>query len=133
MAIFNLAYRALKNLSYNPTEVLVRDATANDPDDPLTDLVAELARRTYTHMGLVELMSVLDRRLNDRTRQWRYAYRSLYVVQRLLVAESQPVAEYFHKNVYLIKTLREFYLVDEAGRDQGALGTYYLSVVVYSR
>lgn len=77
MVIFKSAYRALKNLSYNPTEVLVRDATANEPGDPPPDLVAELARRTHTHMGFVEVMPMLDRRLNDRTRQWRHVYRSL--------------------------------------------------------
>lgn len=126
MAIIKHTYRALKNLGYSDTEVLVREATANDKGDPPLEILAEIARRTYQPEPFMELIPMLDRRLNDRTRQWRHVYRSLYLVLYILWEGSPAAVDYFHQNLYLVKTLREFQYTDDAGVDQGKMGTSIL-------
>lgn len=63
---------------------------------------------------------MLDKRLNDKGKNWRHVFKSLTVLDYLLHAGSENVVIYFRDNVYVIKTLKEFQYVDEYGKDQGA-------------
>jgi epsin len=65
-------------------------------------------------------MEMLDKRLNDKGKNWRHVFKSLTVLDYLLHAGSENVVVYFRDNIYVIKTLKEFQYFDEYGKDQGA-------------
>ena len=85
---------------------------------------------------------MLDKRLNDKGKNWRHVfkvvflvsyhsdtenlkcimchYQALTVLDYCLHAGSENVVVYFRDNVYVVKTLKEFQYVDDYGKDQGA-------------
>ena len=65
---------------------------------------------------------MLDKRLNDKGKNWRHVLKSLKVLDYCLHEGSELVVTWARKNVYIIKTLREFQYVDEDGRDVGQNG-----------
>lgn len=67
-----------------------------------------------------EVMDMLDKRLNDKGKNWRHVLKSLKVLDYCLHEGSELVVTWARKNIYIIKTLREFIHVDEDGRDVGA-------------
>lgn len=74
----------------------------------------------YFRNDFIEIMEMLDKRLNDKGKNWRHVFKSLTVLDYLLHAGSENVVIYFRDNIYVIKTLKEFQFVDEYGKDQGA-------------
>ncbi|KAL2414243.1 hypothetical protein ABEF95_000075, partial [Exophiala dermatitidis] len=62
---------------------------------------------------------MLDKRLNDKGKNWRHVLKSLKVLDYCLHEGSELVVTWARKNIYIIKTLREFQYVDEDGRDVG--------------
>lgn len=64
-------------------------------------------------------MDMLDKRLNDKGKNWRHVLKSLKVLDYCLHEGSELVVTWARKNIYIIKTLREFQYVDEDGRDVG--------------
>ena len=70
-----------------------------------------------------EIMDMLDKRLNDKGKNWRHVLKALKVLDYCLHEGSELVVTWAHKNVYIIKTLREFQYIDEDGRDVGQNGT----------
>jgi len=64
-------------------------------------------------------MDMLDKRLNDKGKNWRHVLKSLKVLDYCLHEGSELVVTWARKNIYIIKTLREFIYVDEDGRDVG--------------
>lgn len=69
-----------------------------------------------------EIMDMLDKRLNDKGKNWRHVLKSLKVLDYCLHEGSELVVTWARKNIYIIKTLREFQYVDEDGRDVGQNG-----------
>jgi epsin len=67
-----------------------------------------------------EVMDMLDKRLNDKGKNWRHVLKSLKVLDYCLHEGSELVVTWARKNIYIIKTLREFIYLDEDGRDVGA-------------
>jgi epsin len=67
-------------------------------------------------------MDMLDKRLNDKGKNWRHVLKSLKVLDYSLHEGSELVVTWARKNIYIIKTLREFQYVDEDGRDVGQNG-----------
>ena len=65
-------------------------------------------------------MDMLDKRLNDKGKNWRHVLKSLKVLDYCLHEGSELVVTWARKNIYIIKTLREFIYLDEEGRDVGA-------------
>ena len=65
---------------------------------------------------------MLDKRLNDKGKNWRHVLKSLKVLDYCLHEGSELVVTWARKNIYIIKTLREFIYVDEDGRDVGQNG-----------
>ncbi|THH32679.1 hypothetical protein EUX98_g1504 [Antrodiella citrinella] len=114
--------RVAKNYTkgYSDVQAKVRDATSNDPWGPSGTQMNELAQMTYNQNDFVEIMEMLDKRLNDKGKNWRHVFKSLTVLDYLLHAGSENVVIYFKDNLYVIKTLKEFQFVDEYGKDQGA-------------
>jgi epsin len=64
-------------------------------------------------------MDMLDKRMNDRGKNWRHVYKALTVFDYILHMGSEQVVLWGKDNIYLIKTLREFIYMDESGKDQG--------------
>lgn len=65
---------------------------------------------------------MLDKRLNDKGKNWRHVLKSLKVLDYCLHEGSELVVTWARKNVYIIKTLREFQYVDDDGKDVGQNG-----------
>lgn len=148
------ALRVAKNSikGYSDTQTKIRDATSNDPWGPSGTQMAELAQLTYNQQDFVEIIEMLEKRLNDKGKNWRHVFKSLTVLDYLLHAGSENVVHYFRyvhccltrerffraqcltappthrpprldsENLYVIKTLKEFQHIDDDGKDQGANG-----------
>ncbi|EAW06885.1 epsin [Aspergillus clavatus NRRL 1] len=114
--------RSVKNVTkgYSSVQVKVRNATSNDPWGPTGTEMAEIAGMTFSSpTDFYEIMDMLDKRLNDKGKNWRHVLKSLKVLDYCLHEGSELVVTWARKNVYIIKTLREFQYVDEDGRDVG--------------
>ncbi|KAJ1022644.1 hypothetical protein NDA18_004986 [Ustilago nuda] len=116
------AVRVGKNYikGYSDVQVKVRDATSNDPWGPSGTQMNELAQLSYNQNEFIEMMEILDKRLNDKGKNWRHVFKSLTLLDYLLHAGSENVVIYFRDNIYIVKTLKEFQYIDESGKDQGA-------------
>lgn len=75
-------------------------------------------------------MDMLDKRLNDKGKNWRHVLKALKVLDYCLHEGSENVVVWAKDNIYIIKTLREFQYLDEEGRDQGANGTIPHTVAI---
>ncbi|KAF8674499.1 ENTH protein [Rhizoctonia solani] len=116
------ALRVAKNYTkgYSDVQAKVRDATSNDPWGPSGTQMNDIAQMTYNQNDFVEIMEMLDKRLNDKGKNWRHVFKALTVLDYCLHAGSENTVIYFKDNLYVIKTLKEFQYVDEYGKDQGA-------------
>ncbi|PCH34365.1 ENTH-domain-containing protein [Wolfiporia cocos MD-104 SS10] len=116
------ALRVAKNYTkgYTHTQAKVRDVTSNDPWPSSGRQMHEIAQLTYNQDDFIEIMEVLDKRLNDKGKNWRHVFKSLTLLDYLLHSGSENVILYFKDNIYIIKTLREFQYVDDSDKDQGA-------------
>lgn len=116
------ALRVAKNYTkgYSDVQTKVRDATSNDPWGPSGTQMNEIAQMTFSQNEFVEIMEMLDKRLNDKGKNWRHVFKALTVLDYCLHAGSENVVIYFKDNAYVIKTLKEFVYVDEGGKDVGA-------------
>ena len=74
---------------------------------------------------------MLDKRLNDKGKNWRHVLKSLKVLDYCLHEGSELVVTWARKNIYIIKTLREFTYIDEDGRDVGNNGKPSLNMRRY--
>ena len=85
--------------------------------------MAEISAMTFgSPTDFYEIMDMLDKRLNDKGKNWRHVLKSLKVLDYCLHEGSELSVTWARKNVYIIKTLREFQYVDEEGRDVGQNG-----------
>lgn len=115
--------RSAKNIvkGYSSTEVLVRDATANNSNVPDRFLLEELADKSYNSTDFFEIMDMLDKRINDKGKYWRHVLKSLVVLDFLVRFGSENCVLWCKENIYIIKTLREFMHTDESGVDEGKM------------
>ncbi|KAJ5232050.1 hypothetical protein N7468_005006 [Penicillium chermesinum] len=114
--------RSVKNVTkgYSSVQVKVRNATSNDPWGPTGTDMSEIAAMTFGSPNeFYEIMDMIDKRLNDKGKNWRHVLKSLKVLDYCLHEGSELVVTWARKNVYIIKTLREFQYIDEEGRDVG--------------
>lgn len=116
--------RSIKNVAngYLSAQVLVRNATSNDPSGPTTYEMEEIAAATYGNQTeFLEIMDMIDRRLNDKGKNWRHVAKSLTVLDYLVRFGSTKCVLWSKDNLYIIKTLREFVHFDDSSNDQGAI------------
>jgi epsin len=73
-----------------------------------------------------DIMDMINKRLNDKGRNWRHVLKALKVLDYCLHEGSELVVTWARKSIYIIKTLREFQYVDDEGRDVGQNGTMHL-------
>lgn len=114
--------RSVKNVTkgYSSVQVKVRNATSNDPWGPTGTEMSEIAQMTFNSSNeFYEIMDMLDKRLNDKGKNWRHVLKALKVLDYCLHEGSELVVTWAHKNIYIIKTLREFQYIDESDRDVG--------------
>ncbi|KAI0408270.1 hypothetical protein F4802DRAFT_549181 [Xylaria palmicola] len=114
--------RSVKNVTkgYSTVQVKVREATSNDPWGPTGTQMSEIAQMTYnSSTEFYDIVDMLDKRLNDKGKNWRHVLKALKVLDYCLHEGSELVVTWARKNVYIIKTLREFVHIDEEGRDVG--------------
>ncbi|KAI0337475.1 ENTH-domain-containing protein [Trametopsis cervina] len=121
MQLGRATVRAAKAVTkgYSDAQSKVRHATQNDPSSPTARELDDIAHLTYNHMDFIEIMEVLDKRLNDKGKLWRHVYKALVVINHLLYTGSPQVYQYCHNNLYVFKTLREFQYRDDADADVG--------------
>ena len=115
-------------------------ATSNDAWGPTGTDMSEIAQMTFNGYGdppsfrdnliwirssndFYEIMDMLDKRMNDKGKNWRHVLKSLKVLDYCLHEGSEMVVTWARKNIYIIKTLREFQYVDDDGRDVGQNGS----------
>ncbi|CAI4215434.1 unnamed protein product [Parascedosporium putredinis] len=114
--------RSVKNVTkgYSSVQVKVREATSNDSWGPTGTQMSEIAQLTF-NLGsdFVDIMDMLDKRLNDKGKNWRHVLKALKVLDYCLHEGAERVVTWARQNIYIIKTLREFQYVDEEGRDVG--------------
>ncbi|KAI8999771.1 hypothetical protein BC832DRAFT_563553 [Gaertneriomyces semiglobifer] len=82
--------------------------------------MAEIAQLTYNHRDFVEIMEMIDKRLNDHGKNWRHVFKALTLLDYLLHSGSEAVISYARENAHVITTLKEFIYIDDDGKDQGA-------------
>lgn len=124
MSLQNLSKSAVrigKNYikGYTDTQIKIREATSNDPWGPSGSQLNELSQLSHNPTDFIEMMEILDKRLNDKGKNWRHVFKALSVLDYLLHAGSDSVWNYFHDNIYIVKTLKEFQYIDDSNIDQG--------------
>ncbi|KAI8143591.1 hypothetical protein BJV82DRAFT_610996 [Fennellomyces sp. T-0311] len=114
--------RSIKNYAkgFSDAQIKVREATSNDPWGPSGTIMNEIAQLTYNEHDFVEIMDMIDRRLNDKGKNWRHVFKALLLLDYCLHVGSDNVVLYAKENIYVVKTLKEFQHVDDTGRDVGA-------------
>ncbi|KAL0091807.1 hypothetical protein J3Q64DRAFT_1725395 [Phycomyces blakesleeanus] len=114
--------RSIKNYAkgFSDVQIRVREATSNDSWGPSGTLMNEIAQMTYNQHDFVEIMDMIDRRLNDKGKNWRHVFKALLLLDYCLHVGSDNVVLYAKENVYVVKTLKEFQHIDDTGRDVGA-------------
>ncbi|KFA54753.1 hypothetical protein S40293_00740 [Stachybotrys chartarum IBT 40293] len=114
--------RSVKNVTkgYSSTQIKVREATSNDPWGPTGTQMSEIAQMTFnTSTEFYDIMDMIDKRLNDKGKNWRHVLKALKVLDYCLHEGSELVVTWARQSIYIIKTLREFQYIDEDGRDVG--------------
>ena len=84
---------------------------------------------SFSNTDFYEIMDMLDKRMNDKGKNWRHVLKSLKVLDYCLHEGSEVVVTWARKNIFVIKTLREFQHIDEDGRDVGANGTLQMRML----
>ncbi|KAJ3174338.1 hypothetical protein HDU88_000306 [Geranomyces variabilis] len=114
--------RSAKNYTkgYTDIQIKVRQATSNDPWGPSGSLMADISQSTFNHREYVEIMEMVDKRLNDSGKNWRHVFKALTLLDYLLHTGSEAVITYAREHIHVIKTLKEFQYIDDDGKDQGA-------------
>jgi epsin len=82
----------------------------------------ELIERDCRSTEFYDIMDMLDKRLNDKGKNWRHVLKALKVLDYCLHEGSELVVTWARQSIYIIKTLREFQYIDEEGRDVGQNG-----------
>lgn len=75
---------------------------------------------------------MIDKRLNDKGKNWRHVLKALKVLDYILHEGSEMVVTWARKNLFIIKTLREFQHIDDDGRDVGQNGRRYYQASIRS-
>ncbi|RUP48108.1 epsin 2-like protein [Jimgerdemannia flammicorona] len=139
------ALRSVKNYAkgYTDVQAKVREATSNDPWGPSGTLMNEIAQATYNQHDFLEIMEMLDKRLNDKGKNWRHVFKVRlsficfwndsfalgFLKKKKNYIGTDPTrllsTSGIRERGYLREaepTLKEFQHIDEAGKDVGANG-----------
>ncbi|PIL35143.1 hypothetical protein GSI_02932 [Ganoderma sinense ZZ0214-1] len=115
-------YNQAKNVVFNVSEMeaKVRDATNDEPWGASSTLMQEIAQGTFNFQNFNEIMpAIYSRFMEKEARQWRQIYKALQLLEYLVRNGSERVVDDARSHIGTIKMLRNFYYVDEKGKDQG--------------
>ncbi|KAI0770624.1 hypothetical protein C8Q74DRAFT_1369761 [Fomes fomentarius] len=115
-------YNQAKNVVFNVSEMegKVREATNDDPWGASSTLMQEIAQGTFNFQNFNEIMPAIYARFMEKeARQWRQIYKALQLLEYLVKNGSERVVDDARSHIGTIKMLRNFYYVDEKGKDQG--------------
>ncbi|KAH9932729.1 ENTH-domain-containing protein [Epithele typhae] len=115
-------YNQAKNVVFNVSEMegKVRDATNDEPWGASSTLMQDIAQGTFNFQNFNEIMPAIYARFMEKeARQWRQIYKALQLLEYLVKNGSERVVDDARSHVGTIKMLRNFYYVDEKGKDQG--------------
>jgi epsin len=82
-----ISYRKNVTKGYSDAQVKVRKATSNEAWGPEGADMADIAQMTFDSHDFLDVMDMLDRRMNDRGKMWRHVYK-VVVVMTLLTSSS---------------------------------------------
>ncbi|KAI0354799.1 ENTH-domain-containing protein [Trametes cingulata] len=112
-----------KNVVFNVSEMeaKVREATNDEPWGASSTLMQEIAQGTFNFQNFNEIMpAIYSRFMEKEARQWRQIYKACSIPMQYLVKNgSERVVDDARSHIATIKMLRNFYYVDEKGKDQG--------------
>ncbi|KAI0365307.1 ENTH-domain-containing protein [Pilatotrama ljubarskyi] len=111
-----------KNVVFNVSEMeaKVREATNDEPWGASSTLMQEIAQGTFNFQNFNEIMpAIYSRFMEKEARQWRQIYKALQLLEYLVKNGSERVVDDARSHIATIKMLRNFYYVDEKGKDQG--------------
>ncbi|RHZ46455.1 hypothetical protein Glove_621g24 [Diversispora epigaea] len=114
--------RSIKNYTrgYSETQAKVCSATSNDPQEPGNGEMDEIAQATHNPLVFIEIMEMINKRLNDRGKNWRRVSKALVLLNYCLREGSLEVVAYAKKNIHIVETLQEFQYLGQS-KDQGAI------------
>ncbi|CAO3644532.1 unnamed protein product [Cunninghamella echinulata] len=114
--------RSIKNYAkgFTDVQIKVREATSNNAWGPSGTLMNEIAQATYNQQDFIQVMDMIDRRLNDKGKNWRHVFKALLLLDYCVHVGSENVVLYAKENLYVVKTLKEFQHIDDNGRDVGS-------------
>ena len=85
--------------------------------------IVELTGDGNSSTEFYDIMDMLDKRLNDKGKNWRHVLKALKVLDYCLHEGSELVVTWARQSIYIIKTLREFQYIDDDGKDVGQNST----------
>ncbi|KAJ3481000.1 hypothetical protein NLI96_g7962 [Meripilus lineatus] len=115
-------YNQAKNVVLNVSEMeaKVRDATNDEPWGASSTLMQEIAQGTFNFQNFNEIMPCIYARFMEKeAKQWRQIYKALQLLEYLIKNGSERVVDDARSHIATIKMLRNFYYIDEKGKDQG--------------
>lgn len=115
-------YNQAKNVVFNVSEMeaKVRDATNDDPWGASSTLMQEIAQGTFNFQNFNEIMpAIYTRFMEKEAKQWRQIYKALQLLEYLVKNGSERVVDDARSHIATIKMLRNFYYIDDKGKDQG--------------
>ncbi|KIP03096.1 hypothetical protein PHLGIDRAFT_31946 [Phlebiopsis gigantea 11061_1 CR5-6] len=115
-------YNQAKNVVLNVSEMeaKVRDATNDEPWGASSTLMQEIAQGTFNFQNFNEIMPCIYARFMEKeAKQWRQIYKALQLLEYLVKNGSERVVDDARSHIATIKMLRNFYYIDDKGKDQG--------------
>ncbi|KAI8327020.1 hypothetical protein BD560DRAFT_418902, partial [Blakeslea trispora] len=101
-------------------ESKVHEATSNEPWGASSTLLQEIAQGTYNYQYFNEIMPTIYRRFTEKeSRQWRQIYKALVLLEYLVKNGSERVIDDARAHIHMIKVMRNFFYVDDKGKDEG--------------
>ncbi|KAE9414741.1 hypothetical protein Angca_006940, partial [Angiostrongylus cantonensis] len=107
-------------MNYTEAENIVYEATNEDPWGPTGPQMKEIANCTFQYDGFNQVTNLLWKRmLEDNKTAWRRVYKSLMLLNYLLLHGSERVIGNARDHMFQMRALEQYKFIDERGRDQG--------------
>jgi hypothetical protein len=106
-------------MNYTEVEAKVREATNDEQWGPHGSLMQEISQFTYQYEHYTEVMGMLWKRMFPEKKNWRSTYKSLLLLNYLLKHGAEKVVTSAREHLYDLRSLENYSLVDENGKDQG--------------
>ncbi|VDN11049.1 unnamed protein product [Dibothriocephalus latus] len=115
--------RKIKNVvaNYSAAELLVREATSNDPSLPDEYTLLKIADATKISYYYEETTRMIFKRLNDKSKNWRHIYKALLVIEVCLKNGSVAFVKECQHQAHQITTLTDFMFLGEDGTEASRL------------